>query len=199
MMFNKSYYLMNFLKKVRQKGEGIPLIKFISLQTSISAEIILIVLFFFLIFIIMKGVANGELVMALCALFAAYKSFKAMKKDDMKEFKPYLCFWILFSLLLALNYFVGFILTEIPFFNIIRLIFLIYLLYDKCKFSEFIFDIFVGPLFSKYEIKIDEHIQKLSDKISSAQELGKDAIKGIATSEIVSKITKMADEKDKKE
>ena len=189
---------MEYLKKVREKAETIPWIKFISVKTSIPAEIVIIILVFLTLFIIMKGIANGALVMSIGALYGAYISFKAIKKGDLKDLKPYLCFWILFSLLLALNYFVGFILSELPFFNIIRLAFIIYLLYNKCINSEFVFNMFIFPLFNKYEIVIDEHIQKLTEKISSAEALGKDAIKGIAP-EIGAKIAQMGEEKAKKE
>ena len=90
----------------------------------------------------------------------AYWSIKAIESQEYGDDKQWLTYWSIYGIFTFLDQFLNIVLRIIPFYFIIKIVFLIWCFMPNTMGALFIYNKIVGPYFRKYQSKIDQKIEK---------------------------------------
>lgn len=91
-------------------------------------------------------------------LFPAYRSYKAIKNKNVREYVKWMMYWIIFALFITSETFADIFLSWLPLYYEIKVIFIIWLLSPATKGSSILYRKFVHPRLVKHEKAIDKYI-----------------------------------------
>jgi len=97
-------------------------------------------------------------------LYPAYKSYKAVKTRNSKEYVKWMMYWIVFALFISVETFTDIFISWIPFYYEIKILFVIWLLSPATKGASILYRKFIHPQLMKRENEIDAYIAKASDQ-----------------------------------
>ncbi|XP_078312104.1 receptor expression-enhancing protein 1-like isoform X4 [Crassostrea virginica] len=97
-------------------------------------------------------------------LYPAYASFKAIRTKNVKEYVKWMMYWIVFALFSAVETFTDVLLSWLPFYYEVKILFVVWLLLPVTKGSSHLYKKFVHPHFAKREKEIDDYIDQYSKK-----------------------------------
>lgn len=101
-------------------------------------------------------------------LFPIFASYKALKTSDPAQLTPWLMYWIVFSICLLVESWVYFIVSWIPFYGYIRLLFFLYLILPQTQGARLIYEQKVHPWLEENENQIDEFIASAHNRLTAA-------------------------------
>lgn len=113
--------------------------------------------------LILTGIASDFITAIFGFLYPAYMSFKALETPDPGDDVQWLTYWVVFVLITFLDSVFGTVLSIIPLYNVLKLVFYIYLFYPKSRGATVIYENFLKPLLKKYESKIDSTLEKVGN------------------------------------
>ena len=90
----------------------------------------------------------------------AYWSIKAIESPEFDDDKQWITYWAIYGIFTLIDQFANIVLRIIPFYFVIKILFLIWCFMPNTMGALFIYNKFVGPYFRKYENKIDQKIEK---------------------------------------
>ena len=90
----------------------------------------------------------------------AYWSIKAIESPYFDDDKQWITYWAIYGIFTLIDQFANIVLRIIPFYFVIKILFLIWCFMPNTMGALFIYNKFVGPYFRKYENKIDQKIEK---------------------------------------
>lgn len=96
-------------------------------------------------------------------LYPAYASYKAVRTKNVKEYVKWMMYWIVFALFTTFETFSDCLLSWLPFYYEIKIVFVLWLLSPVTKGSSFLYRKFVHPQLTKREKEIDEYILHAKD------------------------------------
>ena len=99
--------------------------------------------------------------------FTAYQSFKAVESQSRDETKLWLTYWVVFSLFFFIEYLIDIILFWVPFYYLIKLLFLLYLYMPQVRGAVMVYNYIIRPILLKHEKMIDDTVQKISQTATS--------------------------------
>jgi len=97
-------------------------------------------------------------------LYPAYRSYKAIKNKNVREYVKWMMYWIIFALFTAGETFADMFISWLPLYYEIKIVFIIWLLSPATKGSSILYRKFVHPRLVKHEKAIDLYIAKASDR-----------------------------------
>lgn len=106
-------------------------------------------------------------------VFPAYMSMKAIESEDKNDDTQWCTYWVVFFLFELAELFFGYILHYLPFYFLIKLVFLVWLFFPTTCGANFIYDKILSKFFSKYEVQIDKNIENLSRFSASKSTMSK--------------------------
>ena len=92
------------------------------------------------------------------ALLPAYRSYKAIKSKNVREYVKWMMYWIVFALFTTMETFADLFLSWAPFYYEVKVIFLFWLLSPMTKGSSIFYRKFIHPRLLKHERAIDKYI-----------------------------------------
>uniref|UniRef100_A0A1I7UJP0 Receptor expression-enhancing protein n=1 Tax=Caenorhabditis tropicalis TaxID=1561998 RepID=A0A1I7UJP0_9PELO len=93
-------------------------------------------------------------------LYPAYKSYKAVRTKDTKEYVKWMMYWIVFAIYSVLETFLDFLLAFwFPFYFQIKIIFIVWLLSPWTKGASILYRKWVHPTLNTHEKEIDALIE----------------------------------------
>ena len=113
------------------------------------------------------------LVGVLCPTYMTLKAIESPEDDDDKQFLTY---WVVYGVFSVIDIFTAFLIKIIPFYYTMKLMFLIWLFMPNFKGAVYIYNWLIGPLFRKYEGKIDKGVSKIVRKGQEVAQKGKEII-----------------------
>ena len=113
------------------------------------------------------------LVGVLCPTYMSLKAIESPEDDDDKQFLTY---WVVYGVFSVIDLFTAFLIKVIPFYYTIKLAFLIWLFMPNFKGAVYIYNWLIGPLFRKYEGKIDKGVSKIVRKGQEVAQKAKETI-----------------------
>ena len=113
------------------------------------------------------------LVGVLCPTYMTLKAIESPEDDDDKQFLTY---WVVYGVFSVIDIFTAFLIKIIPFYYTMKLIFLIWLFMPNFKGAVYIYNWLIGPLFRKYEGKIDKGVSKIIRKGEEVAQKAKETI-----------------------
>ncbi|XP_061186474.1 receptor expression-enhancing protein 1-like isoform X1 [Saccostrea echinata] len=97
-------------------------------------------------------------------LYPAYASFKAIRTKNVKEYVKWMMYWIVFALFSAVETFTDVLLSWLPFYYEVKILFVVWMLLPVTKGSSYLYKKFVHPHLAKREKEIDDYIDQYSKK-----------------------------------
>ena len=150
-------------------------LKIIVDKTGIQGKYIMIALGVSLLFTII-GFLDKYITCLVGILLPTFFSIKAIESKEEDDDKLWLTYWTIYAIFSFLDLFTGWILKIIPFYFIIKLVFLVWCFMPNTKGAVIIYDKIIKPFFLKNEGKFDRIVNKLMEKTKKAGELAKNEI-----------------------
>ena len=95
-----------------------------------------------------------------------------MESDRLDAAAEWLTYWVIFSLFSVLESVASFLVSWIPFYNVLKLMFLLWLLLPRFKGASKLYQALVQPIIRKHESKIDQSISQGYETAMSLQTKG---------------------------
>ena len=150
-------------------------LKIIVEKTGIQGKYIMIALGVSLLFTII-GFLDKYITCLVGILLPTFFSIKAIESKEEEDDKLWLTYWTIYAVFSFLDLFAGWILKIIPFYFIIKLIFLVWCFMPNTKGAIIIYDKVIKPFFLKNVNKFDKIVNKLMEKTKKAGEIAKSEI-----------------------
>ena len=96
------------------------------------------------VLLVFTGVASGFLVTIVGFLYPSYMSFKALESSTKADDKFLLTYWVIFAFFRVFDGLFGFLLHLIPFYDLLKLVFLVYLYYPRTRGATVVYDKFIA-------------------------------------------------------
>jgi len=129
-----------------------------------------------LVFLIMANIAAAFITNLTGFLYPAYASFKAIESKGTEDDTLWLTYWVVYSFFNLLEFFSDWLLFWLPFYFLLKLVFLVYLFHPTYRGAVFIYSRFIRQFLGKYEKSID---RKASEVSKAASEAGAEATAGM--------------------
>lgn len=107
-------------------------------------------------------------------LYPAYKSYKAVRTKDVREYVKWMMYWIVFALYLVLETLADvFVAFWFPFYFELKIVFILWLLSPWTKGASLIYRKFIHPTLIRHERDIDQYLETAkSEGYSTITRLG---------------------------
>jgi len=97
-------------------------------------------------------------------LYPAYRSYKAIKNKDVREYVKWMMYWIIFAFFTTGETFADMFLSWLPLYYEIKIVFILWLLSPATKGSSILYRKFVHPRLVKHEKAIDRYIARAQNR-----------------------------------
>lgn len=109
-------------------------------------------------------IVSRVIIVGLGTLYPAYRSYKAIKSKDTKEYVKWMMYWIVFALFTTAEIFIDTLVGFwLPFYYEVKILFLFWILSPTTKGSSILYKKFVHPFFTQHEKEIDGYIEKAKE------------------------------------
>jgi len=137
---------------------------------------------------IILGILAGGLVLTLLGWFdkyitcligiilPTYWSIKAIESPQEDDDKQWLTYWAVYAVFNFFDLFAKFILKIIPFYYVVKLIFLVWCFMPNTQGALFIYNKFLRNIFLKNEGKLNKYVSKIMRKTNEVSEKAKEEI-----------------------
>ena len=117
------------------------------------------------------GKLEKEIIALTGIIFPVYMSMKALDSKDVEDDKQWCTYWVVFFTLYLTELYVetfgfGLLHKIIPYYFLIKLVFLIWLFFPSTMGASFIYEKFLSKFFSKYEETVDSKINEVTSLLS---------------------------------
>lgn len=151
---NKCMQMINREAAVLEKKTGIPA-KYLIIIFGICAASIII------------GYLDQYIVCILGVVFPAIQSIRAIESPGEDDDKQWLTYWVVYACFTFIDLFVGFLLKFLPFYFILKMIFILWLSLPNFNGALKIYNNIVVKIFKRYENDIEKIEGKANNFISS--------------------------------
>ncbi|CAE7938369.1 REEP5 [Symbiodinium sp. KB8] len=153
--------LVKALDTVEEKTGHLQVVKQLSEATGLRGAYVVLGGGLFILAFVFFGFGANFLVNIIGLGFPAYQSFKALEtKEDHQDDIQWLTYWVVFSSFTVLETFVEYIVYFIPFYFALKLAFIVWLMLPGHNNAESLYKNIIRPLLVKYEVVIDETIER---------------------------------------
>ncbi|KAL3863067.1 hypothetical protein ACJMK2_004845 [Sinanodonta woodiana] len=111
-----------------------------------------------------SAVLSRIVILVFGTLYPAYASYKAIRTRNIKEYVKWMMYWIVFALFCSVETFSDVLLSWLPFYYEVKIVFVFWLLSPVTRGSSFLYKKFVHPSLVKREKEIDECIVQARTK-----------------------------------
>lgn len=143
-------------------------LKDLSSKIGLKPRIILGVSFLVLVLLILLEIGSYFLTSFAGYLYPAYMSFKAIESKEKRDDTQWLTFWIVYTIFSIFDPVLSFVLSFLPFFNLLKLFFFIYLFHPKSRGAETIYNVIIKRLLKLVESHVDSSLGFVEDSLSKA-------------------------------
>ena len=96
-------------------------------------------------------------------LYPAFWTIKSIEKNDLSEQKNWLTYWAVFGFFILIDMFSPIIVKFIPFYLVMKILFLIWMFMPGTNGSKLFYEIVVKKILKKYETKIDVVVKNVGE------------------------------------
>jgi len=150
-------------------------LKIIVDKTGIQGKYIMLALGISLLFTII-GFLDRYITCLVAIVLPTFFSIKAIESKEEDDDKLWLTYWTIYAVFSFLDLFAGWILKILPFYFIIKLIFLVWCFMPNTKGAIIVYNKVIKPFFLKNESKLDKAVNMFMQKAKKAEEITKNKI-----------------------
>lgn len=99
--------------------------------------------------------------------FPVFASYKALEHDDVTLIRPWLAYWVVIAIQMTFESYFGFFISAIPFYHLLRLLFMLWLVLPQFQGASQVYATHVAPFLREHERDIDRAIGKAHDNAKS--------------------------------
>ena len=132
-------------------------------KTGQNPKIILGILGISLLFVLI-GYLEKYITCIVGIVLPTYWSIKAIESNEGDDDKQWLTYWAVYAVFDFFDLFVGFILKIIPFYYILKLVFLVWCFMPNTQGALTVYNHIIKRFFIKYENKLDTLVNKVMEK-----------------------------------
>lgn len=111
-----------------------------------------------------------DLILGIVGFFyPAWSSFKAIEKNDLGGAHQWLAYWVVYAAFSFIEIFSDFVLFWIPFYYILKLLFLFWLFLPQYQGATVVYQNILRPLLQQHRHRIDNVIERVAN-VGSLQE-----------------------------
>uniref|UniRef100_F1LGI9 Receptor expression-enhancing protein n=1 Tax=Ascaris suum TaxID=6253 RepID=F1LGI9_ASCSU len=108
-----------------------------------------------------SAVISRFVVLTAGTLYPAYRSYKAVRTKDVREYVKWMMYWIVFALFCFVETITDVIVSFwFPFYYELKIIFVFWLLSPWTKGASILYRKWVHPLLTKHEREIDQMLEQ---------------------------------------
>lgn len=111
-----------------------------------------------------SAILSRIVILVFGTLYPAYASYKAVRTKNVKEYVKWMMYWIVFALFTSIETFSDVLLSWLPFYYEVKIVFVLWMLSPMTKGSSFLFKKFVHPQLCRREKDIDEMIAQAQNQ-----------------------------------
>ena len=104
---------------------------------------------------VMLGIGDRYITTAIAVAYPCFMSFLALESKGSDDDKQWLTYWVVFGLFNILDHFAGFILTLIPFYYFLKLLFMVWLFHPQLQGATTVYNMYILPTMKDYEKQIE--------------------------------------------
>ena len=137
-------------------------VQLVSEKTGLDADVLLAAAVILAILIGVLTPLGREIVVTTFVLvYPAWKSFLALQTPGTEDDKKWLTYWITYGGVMILDGALSCITSHIPYWGIVRFVFLISLIHGKTNTYLYVFDYVIKPFFDRFNGEIDTGLTSL--------------------------------------
>lgn len=118
------------------------------------------------IYLIFIGQSEKYVTALTGIIFPCYMSLKAIDSEGKDDDKQWCTYWVVFFLFILAELYFGYFLHYIPFYFLIKVVFLIWLFFPATLGACYLYENFLSKLFSKYEKDLDDVVDGIGKSVS---------------------------------
>ncbi|KAG8530031.1 uncharacterized protein KY384_005513 [Bacidia gigantensis] len=104
----------------------------------------------------------------ITVLFPVFASYKALRTSDPAQLTPWLMYWVVLSLFILVDFWIGWLTYYLPFYAWIRLFVLSYLVLPQVQGAKTLYQSYIHRFFRKYELEIEHSITSMHERAVAA-------------------------------
>ena len=129
-----------------------------------------------LIILALFDVFSGIICDMVFVIYPGYMSFKAIETKATDDDKQWLTYWVIYASLKLVEAFLDVLIFWIPFYGLIKLGFLVWLVWPESRGALLAYENVVRPLLMKHEKQIDDTLADLNRKVDEARHIVDDKV-----------------------
>ena len=130
-------------------------------KTGVKPVFLVLALSGIMILMVFSGFLSQFLANVIGFAYPAYKSIKSLESPQTGDDRQWLTYWTVYGLFVIFDDWSDFITSYIPYYFMMKLIFLIWLFSPTSKGAIFLYNTVIKSLFTKYSSKLDKIITKI--------------------------------------
>jgi len=132
-----------------------PYVAQVAAKTGVRPSLVVAGVGGFFVLFILAGFGARFLTNLVGFVYPIYASFKALKSPSTDDDALWLTYWVVFGLFSLIESATDVLFFWIPFYNLVKMVFLVYLYAPQTRGANHIFNQFINPFLKRYEREID--------------------------------------------
>jgi receptor expression-enhancing protein 5/6 len=162
-------YVNRYVDQLSKHFDDIPRLKGLADSFNVGTGHIALGLIALTCFCVLIGQGVNFFVNLLGVVYPAYLSFKALESEGHADDKQWLCYWVVFGAFTTTDTLTDSLLCWVPFYQPTKLLMLLFLAWPETRGAQLVYDRFLQPFLKKHEIKIDEALSNVGEKVQEAK------------------------------
>ena len=167
---------------VKEKSKQISLLEkwheemdLIQKQTGIKGIYVVLALIFSVI-LVYYNIFDSVITNLVGTLYPAFWTIKSIEKNDLSEQKNWLTYWAVFGFFILIDMFSPIIVKFIPFYLVMKILFLIWMFMPGTNGSKLFYEIVVKKILKKYESKMDVVVKNVGEVFQNEEDYNYDRL-----------------------
>ena len=130
--------------------------------------------------LVVLGVGNVYITTLIGVCYPALQSFLALESKGSEDDKQWLTYWVCYGVFSIIDQFAGIILSFIPFYFCLKLVFLVYLFHPRTRGAKTVYEEYLSAYIKQYRSQLEDYEKSVADKLAGAQSAAGEALAGVA-------------------
>jgi receptor expression-enhancing protein 5/6 len=162
-------FVNRYVDQLSKHFDDIPRLKGLADSFNVGTGHIALGLIALTCFCVLIGQGVNFFVNLLGVVYPAYMSFKALESEGHADDKQWLCYWVVFGVFTTTDTLTDSLLCWVPFYQPTKLLMLLFLAWPETRGAQLVYDRFLQPFLKKHQIKIDEALSNVGEKVQEAK------------------------------